>query len=383
MSASLSSSPSQRLVAENLTEIRQNSNWRQLFEALQLSSDPKKSKDHDWWAKSPFRPDERTASFHMNARGWYCHATGQGGGPIELVQRLHPGMHCFDAGRWLLEKGVSRISSEVRSEIAASDTRSDPGKEKPGENPPIRQDLRSQLSASHRLCSARGIPAEVYRELGAGYLDRSSRKKRKNGRSDPMNRRIVFQIRGLREGNDGHLRPVILGHMGRATTEEQADQDGKWWTYAGFKKSRELYNLDHAILDDEAADQAKATEHVLVVEGPFDVARLYAAGIRNVVATFGATLSRAQVRRLDLIAEMIGVDRFLFFYDRDKAGHEGAERALAAISSSGLDLEAGVFDWDRVWSSLVRGDVSIPSSITDPAEFSIGQLQWLRTEGFI
>jgi len=54
--------------------------------------------------------------------------------------------------------------------------------------------------------------------------------------------------------------------------------------------SLELYNLDHAILDDEATDQAKATEHVLVVEGPFDVARLYAAGIRNVVATFGASL---------------------------------------------------------------------------------------------
>lgn len=369
------------LVAENLTQIRQNTNWRQLFAALRISKDPKKSKDHDWWAKSPFRPDERTASFHMNARGWYCHATGQGGGPIELVQRLHPGMHCFDAGRWLLEHGVSRIVADVREDLLRLEE--DEGSSKaaePSENQPIRQDLRSQLSASHRLCASRGIPAEVYRELGAGYLDRPPRK---SGRPDPLNHRIVFQIRGLKESEKGDLQPVVLGHMGRATTEEQEDRDGKWWTYAGFRKSLELYNLDHVILNDQAIEQAKDTEHVLVVEGPFDVARLYAAGIRNVVATFGAYLSTAQLRRLDLIAEIAGANRFLFFYDRDRAGREGAARALEAVTSSGLDLEADVFDWDRVWPSPVRGDVGIPSSITDPAEFSIGQLQWLRHEGIL
>lgn len=374
----MTSSP--RLIAEHLTQIRQNTNWRQLFEALRLPKDPKKSKDHDWWSKSPFRPDERTASFHMNARGWYCHATGQGGGPIELVQRLYPGMHCFDAGRWLLDHGVSRIVSDVREDLRFLEGGDAASADEETSNEPIRQDLRSQLSASHRLCTARGIPAEVYRELGAGYLDR---RPRKGGRADPLNHRIVFQIRGLQEGDGGQLRPVILGHMGRATTEEQADRDGKWWTYAGFRKSLELYNLDHVILDDEAADQAKATEHVLVVEGPFDVARLYAAGIRNVVATFGATLSSAQLRRLDLIDEMTGVNRFLFFYDRDRAGREGATRALEAVTSSGLDLEADVFDWDRLWRSPVRGDVGIPSTITDPAEFSLGQLQWLRHDGIL
>jgi len=374
----MASSP--HLIAENLTQIRQNSNWRQLFDALQLSRDPKKSKDHDWWAKSPFRPDERTASFHMNARGWYCHATGQGGGPIELVQRLHPGMHCFDAGRWLLDHGVSRIVADIREDLQTLEDEDGAEVEVPPENQPIRQDLRSLLSASHRLCAARGVPPEVYRELGAGYLDRSSRKK---GRPDALNLRIVFQIRGLKENETGELQPVVLGHMGRATMEDQAERDGKWWTYAGFKKSLELYNLDNAILDDEAVDQAKSTEHLLVVEGPFDVARLYAAGIRNVVATFGASLSTAQLRRLDLISEMVGVSRFIIFYDRDRAGRKGAENALEAITASGLDIQAEVFDWNHVWESTVRGDVGIPASITDPAEFSLGQLQWLRHEGIL
>jgi hypothetical protein len=317
----------------------------------------------------------------MNARGWYCHVTGQGGGPIELVQRLHPGMHCFDAGRWLLDHGVSRIVADAREDLLRLEE--DEGKskaEESGENQPVRQDLRSQLSASHRLCTARGVPPEVYRELGAGYLDRPPRP---NGAHDPLNQRIVFQIRGVKASGTGQPDPVILGHIGRATTEEHAERDGKWWTYAGFRKSLELYNLDQVILEEQARDQAKDTGHVLVVEGPFDVARLYAAGIRNVVATFGAAFSAAQLRRLDLISKMIGVNRFLFFYDRDRAGINGAEKALRTIATSGLELQAESFDWDRTWESSRREGVGIPSLIRDPADFSLGQLQWLRHQGLI
>jgi 5S rRNA maturation endonuclease (ribonuclease M5) len=171
--------------------------------------------------------------------------------------------------------------------------------------------------------------------------------------------------------------------MGRATTEEQAERDGKWWTYAGFRKSLELYNLDQVILEEQASDQAKDTGHVLVVEGPFDVARLYAAGIRNVVATLGTSLSSAQIRRLHLIGETTGVSRFLFFYDRDRAGRAGAEKALQAIAASGLELQAESFNWDQTWESPYRGEVGIPASVIGPSEFSLGQLQWLRHEGLI
>lgn len=374
-----------RLTSEQLTTIRQHTDWRQLFTALQIEKDSKKSRDHDWWGKSPFKPDERTASFHMNDRGWYCHSTGQGGGPIELVQRVHPEMNCYDAGRWLVEHGISRIVEDVRGEVEASTAQvvpagsGDPEKAEQ-ENPPIRQDLRGQLTPHHLEFGRRGIPPEVLEELGAGYLRRPPRK---GNRPDPMNRRLVFQIRGLRESASGYMEPVILGHIGRATSKEQAKQDGKWWTYAGFKKSLELYNIDHAILDDEAVAQAKDTDHVLVVEGPFDVAKLYAAGIRNVVATFGADLSPAQYRLLDLIDELIGVKRFLFFYDRDNAGTRGAKRASDAVCAASRDLEADIFNWHQTWKSSQRSEVMIPPSIGDPCDFSIAQLQWLRREGWI
>ncbi len=80
---------------------------------------------------------------------------------------------------------------------------------------------------------------------------------------------------------------MILSHMGRATTPEQAAQKGKWWVYGGFRKSQELYHLDDLLLDPEAIAQAQETRRILLVEGCFDVAKLRAAGIKNVGQVWG------------------------------------------------------------------------------------------------
>lgn len=105
----------QHLTLEQLGEIRRNTNWRLLFTALGLQRDEHKSRPDDGWARSPFKPDERTASFHMTDAGWFCFSTGRGGGAVELDQHLYPAMNSFDVGRWLLERGISSISGETRS----------------------------------------------------------------------------------------------------------------------------------------------------------------------------------------------------------------------------------------------------------------------------
>ena len=376
------SSSSERLSNDDLTAIRQTSDWRQLFNILQIEKDPKKSREQDWWGMSPFNPAERTASFHINDRGWYCHSTGQGGGVIELVQQLHPTMSCYDAGRWLIEQGVSQVSAEARGRVEATLARSVASMEVMEENLPIRQDLRSQLETDHPAFAERGIPVEVLVELGAGYLERPPRK---NERPDPINQRLVFQIRGVREGDADALAPVILGHIGRATTMEQAQQHGKWWTFAGFRKSLEIYNIDLMLHDEVAHRQTEEVGHILVVEGCFDVAKLYAAGIRNVVATLGARMSPSQVDRLDLLSEITGFDRFLLWYDRDQDGATpngmGALHAAELLTARGFEVE--VFDWRRQFRSSGRGGVSIPAEITDPCEFSVEQLRWLRQKEVI
>ncbi len=59
-----------------------------MFDGLGFKKCPKKSKPDDWWAYSPFHK-ERTPSFHMGPGGlWYDFSVGEGGGALELVQRL-------------------------------------------------------------------------------------------------------------------------------------------------------------------------------------------------------------------------------------------------------------------------------------------------------
>lgn len=293
------------------------------------------------------------------------------------MQKLHL-LNCYQAGRWLLEQGVSSIVGEVRSDLEAVEAEPVPENEfGASPNEPIRQDLRPRLDVGHPAFAERGIPPAVLEKLGAGYLQRPPRK---SGRPDPMNQRLVFQIRGLRQDEDGFFRPVILGHIGRATTEEQEARDGKWWTYAGFKKSFELYNIDRAVLDDEALHQAAVTEHVIVVEGCFDVAKLAAAGIHNVVASFGCHLSEAQLPRFEVLYEMAAVDRFLIWYDRDQDGEaphgRGAIDAAELLLAHGYEVE--IFDWQRTITSSRRGEVALPAELGDPCDFSVPQLQWLR-----
>jgi len=195
----------------------------------------------------------------------------------------------------------------------------------------------------------------------------------------------VFQIRGVRNDNRGKLSPVILSHIGRATTTEQAQEEGKWLFYAGFHSSLELYNQDMLFLDTEAQRQMTDTQRVVLVEGCFDVAKLYSAGIRNVVATFGAHASMDQASRLREVAEHAGVNRILVFFDRDQDGSEpnrqGAQRVAGQLTDAGFD--AAVFDWGSRFADRRRGEVGIPQSITDPCEFTVEQLQWLRRQGLV
>ena len=87
-----------------LRAIRDNVDRHALIDALGIEVDQNRTRPDDLWGKSPFHPDERKASFHINPEtgAWYCFSSNQGGGPLELVQLLNDGFSIYDAARWLL-----------------------------------------------------------------------------------------------------------------------------------------------------------------------------------------------------------------------------------------------------------------------------------------
>lgn len=298
-----------------------------MFAALGLRKCEKKTKQNDWWAYSPFH-DEKTPSFHMTHGGlWYDFSIGEGGGPIELIQRLEGG-NCYEAGRKILEHGWASASIDLarpvtetrqRTKARAAQTVAPDCADDAPRNAPIRQDLL-KMCLYHEAIGARGISEETCDLLGIGFLPQ--------GRS-PLKGRIVFQVAGARatSKSDNSRERVILSHLGRSID----DTDPKYLFYQGFHKSDELYAQEIIWLHEDAADQIRETGAIVLAEGPFDVAKAVEAGLRNVVGSFGASLSDAQAASLKVMADAHGAQRVRIVFDRDEAGQSGAEKAAQTL----------------------------------------------------
>ena len=361
-------SDSIRLNAEDLDQIRATVDWQALFHGLRLQKAERRSKPDDWWAFSPFH-DEKTPSFHMRPGGvWYDFSVGEGGGPIELVQRLEGG-NCFEAGRFILENGWAALPAGASQAGRHSGERAPEPSASP-ENTPIRQDLRPLL-VYHDALAERGLSEETCAELGNGYLGQ--------GRS-PLRGRIVFQVADARapRKSDGALTRVILSHLGRAVSD---GQQPKYLFYEGFHKSAELYGQDRLWLEPEAAAQIQATGAILLTEGPMDVAMAHEAGLLNAVASFGSALSDAQAAKLAAMAQQHGVERIVIAYDRDEAGAMGAAKAAERLSDLGLKPE--IFDWGQPIGRTASGPAHIPDTIGDLADCTAAQLSWLRGKALL
>ena len=367
---------------EDLPQIWQQASWLKVIEVFGLIVDNKRRhRDDEIWLKSPFTADSR-ASMHLSLSEniYKDFSSGKGGGIMqfcrEMLRRQGLEMTMFEVARWMVAEGISTPSPQTP---AARDGQPQP-RTTGGPavlnhtNRAIEVDLRPYLRSDHPEWGRRGISATTCRYLGCGFLPHRAREKG----ASPLNSRLVFQVRGVLES--GHnLQSVILSHSGRALTREQEDSDGKYWSYP-FRKGLEIYNQDKVLLDEEARHQANRFGLVLV-EGFFDVAKLVEAGCRNVGALMGSHICAEQIERLEWMRSRTGFSRIVLFLDRDQAGREGARGAGERLR--GHNFEVSVFDWDRSMSWNAQGPELIPSSIQDPADMSVEQLQSLRRQGII
>lgn len=92
-----------------------------------------------------------------------------------------------------------------------------------------------------------------------------------------------------------------------------------------FHKGYTLFNID------KAKDAMKQDKNALIVEGYFDVMRLYKSGFKNAVAPMGTALTHEQIALLKRYADEITV-----MFDGDSAGEKAAFRSLERFAESGL-----------------------------------------------
>jgi transposase/5S rRNA maturation endonuclease (ribonuclease M5) len=370
----ISSSSSPVISREDFSQIWQQASWFKVIEVFGLMVDDKRrSRDDEIWVKSPFTAESR-ASMHLSlsANVYKDFSSGKGGGIMqfcrEMWRRQGRGMSMFEVAQWMISEGISIAQPDEKRRIRKA--------EPPASNQvnrAIEVDLRPFLRSDHPEWDRRGISAQTCRYLGCGFLPH-----RPGAKTSPLNSRLVFQIRGLRENAAG-VQPIILSHSGRALSPEQEDRDGKYWSYS-FRKGLEIYNQDKLLLDEEARRQANVFGLILV-EGFFDVAKLVEAGFRNVGALMGSQIAAEQIDRLEWLRSRIGFSRIVLFLDRDQAGREGARKAANRLR--GHNFEVSVFDWDLSISWNGHSPGPLPNSIADPADMSVAQLCSLRQQGLI
>jgi hypothetical protein len=152
--------------------------------------------------------------------------------------------------------------------------------------------IDSWVAQGHPEWNRRGITTFAIDMLNLGY--------------DPRAHRLVFP-----HFWDGEL----VGWQKRAIPRETIPDFPKYRSSPGMPKSETIYGLD--LVD--------RTQPLIVVESPMSVAKAYSLGLGNVVATFGAKVSKAQIALLRTF------DRVVVWFDADPAGREGERRLLEGL----------------------------------------------------
>jgi DNA primase len=376
---------SETISREQLPQIWQQASWLRVIEVFDLAVDPKRGRrDDEIWLKSPFTQEEK-ASMHVSLSEniFKDFSSGKGGGIMqfcrEMLKRQGREMTMFEVAQWMVAEGISTVNSPQSQSVFGQRHQLKPAAKagaasSENTNPAIEVDLRRYLRSDHPELRRRGISVATCRYLGCGFLPQRAWAKT----ASPLQSRLVFQVRGLRENGRG-LQSVILSHAGRALSREQEHSNGKYWSYP-FRKGWEIYNQDQILLDEEAWRQANKFGLILT-EGFFDVAKLVEAGCRNVVALMGSTISTEQVERLAWIRARVRFPHILLFLDRDQAGQGAVRQVRRRLRSHGFAVT--VFDWHQWVSCNGQEAEPIADSVQDPADMSVEQLRTLRKQGIL
>lgn len=112
-----------------------------------------------------------------------------------------------------------------------------------------------------------------------------------------------------------------------------------------YSKGSSLYGLF------QARQAIQKEDHIIMVEGYFDLLALFSHGIHNVVASLGTAITQTQLQLLRRYSRSMVV-----VFDGDEAGVKAMARALPLFLSEGMDARVVVLAEDKDPDDFVRGE---------------------------
>lgn len=297
----------------------------------------------------PFH-DERTPSFSVNkARNiCKCFSCGKGGSPVNFIME-HEQLSYQDALRYLARKyNIEIVEHELSDEErqAASDRESmfaaNEFALKHFEHNLADTDEGRDIALAY--FRHRGINDAMIRRFHLGYaIDRSTdlyatatakghREKylvdtglcirsERGGAYDRFKGRVIFPIHSV----SGR----VVGFGGRTMRSDKTI--AKYVNSPEsiiYVKNRELYGLY------QAKSAIAKKDRCILVEGYMDVISMHQAGVENVVASSGTSLTQGQIRAISRFSKNITV-----IYDADAAGIKASLRGINLLLADGMNVK--------------------------------------------
>ncbi len=352
---------------------------------------PLRPKGREHVGLCPFH-DDHTPSFcvvtHKGNAFYKCHACAAAGDAYNFVQDYHK-MTFPEALKFLADR--TGITLSRRRDTPRRGTQP-AGGELRRANAMAASFYRDVLTSDPRGATARtmvrdrGIDDETARQfmVGAAPAQWESLAPHAAGQDVSIAALVAAGLLKPRSGGQGHYdtfrnrlifpicdelgRPIAFG--GRALDPDDEPKYINSPQSPVFHKSRILYGLHLAkrsIID---------ARQVIVTEGYTDVVACHQAGVPNVVATLGTSLTTDHVRVLTRLCEEV-----VLLFDGDEAGRRAADRAVALFFAEPIDVKICILpEGDDPADLMARADGvdrfrAAVDAATDALEYKVSRLK--------
>jgi len=321
---------------------------------------PLKKAGATWKGLCPFH-QEKTPSFTVNRdKGFFrCFGCDTGGDVVKFVQ-LYQKMPFVDAVRYLAGRlGIQVPEGGAPEDKVAAAEREALLKLHEEAAEFFREQLETPAGArARREVESRGLTGETITTFGYGYAPAGGRDTLVQRFTDRKVPAELLQRSGLVFVREGRMvdmfrnRLIIPIRRDSGTTVAfggralEAGQQPKYLNSPEtpiYSKSRTLYGLDVT----KAA--IRKLNYSVLVEGYFDLAQLWQAGIQPVVAPCGTALTNSQARILKRFATKV-----VLSFDPDAAGQKAAASSSELLVAEGFQVNVAVLPQGSDPDTFVR-----------------------------
>jgi DNA primase len=335
----------------------------------------------------PFHQGKHDNFSVIPSGGYNCFVCGEKGNVFTFVQK-RLGLDFVEAVKWV----GAKVGVEVR-DVSARQEGPDPRDRLWETNAAAAEHFRRQLwdekagAPAREYLASRGLGREQCERFGLGFAPREDTLRahlkglgfdddrqvaagvlvRREDSTEPRARfrnRLMFPIYDLRDH--------VAGFGGRVIGEGEP----KYLNSAEseiFSKRRLLYGLNWA------KNAVRKADRLLLVEGYFDVIRLVLAGIEEVVAPLGTSLTEAQASLIRKYTRQI-----ILLYDSDAAGQKATFRAGDELLRNGMRIRVITLPEGEDPDTFVarHGAAGLERSVSDAIDVFERKLQILERGGW-